>query len=102
MHACDQCLQDDKLEIRSLAGATLSGLLKVLPSSLSTSLRDSILQQGRAAFPAGRVSKAPALSVTELHSSVIRLAALLSSSPYTICHWCADPCNLRCALPLGL
>lgn len=98
VHACDRCLQDEKLEIRSLAGATLSGLVKVLPVTLSEFLRESILEQARAAFPPGRISKASPLSVTELHSCVIRLAALLSSSPYTICDWCGRPHTLACAL----
>lgn len=92
--ACDKCLQDEKLEIRSLAGATLSGLLKVLPADLAEALRGRILQQGRDMFPVGRVQKMRGPSVTQQHSCVIRLAALLSSSPYTICDWCA-----RCLLP---
>lgn len=90
VQACDRCLLDDKLEIRSLAGATLSGLLKVLPTALAASLRSHILQQGRDAFPAGRPPHGSASLVTQQHSCVIRLAALLSSSPYIICDWCVQ------------
>eukprot|EP00892_Ulva_mutabilis_P003225 jgi/Ulvmu1/12903/UM098_0091.1 len=87
VQACDRCLQDDKLEIRSLAGVTLSGLLKVIPPVLEVPLRNNILQQGRKAFPAGRMQHGPESTVMTQHSCVIRLAALLSSSPYTICDW---------------
>jgi hypothetical protein len=86
--AFETCLQDDKLEIRTLASKTLSGLIKVLPPDLFETVNSKIVSEAQVAFPSHKSASA-APTIVQLHSCVLKLAALLQSSPYELADWCA-------------
>jgi proteasome activator subunit 4 len=83
----ETCLQDDKLEIRILAGNTLSGLIKVLPAEQFNTLKSRITGEAQAVFPGRRNKQQAPESPIKLHGTVLKLAALLQSSPYQVCEW---------------
>ena len=87
--AFEASLQDDKLEIRTLASNTLSGVIKVLPPDLFESIQSKIVKEAQAAFPGRKQQPTTAPSVVQLHSCVLKLAALLQSSPYELADWYA-------------
>lgn len=87
--AFESSLQDDKLEIRTLASNTLSGVIKVLPPDLFDTVKSRIVKEAQAAFPGRKQQPTIAPSVVQLHSCVLKLAALLQSSPYELAEWYA-------------
>lgn len=86
--AFEASLQDDKLEIRTLASNTLSGLIKVLPPRLFEAVKSKIVKEAQAAFPGRKQQPANAPTIVQLHSCVLKLAALLQSNPYELADWC--------------
>ena len=108
MHGFRGALADGKLEIRTIASTGLSGLVKVLPDASVATLRDELLTEAAAVFPAQQQRalrkngvKAEAASkrngvvaeeadlATRRHACLLGLRALLQSSPHTIPNWCA-------------
>ena len=99
--AFEASLQDDKLEIRTLASNTLSGVIKVLPPDLFEAVRLQIVKEAQAAFPGRKQQPATAPSAVQLHSCVLKLAALLKSSPYKLADWCATFMCVMCTFSLA-
>jgi hypothetical protein len=96
-----QGLQDPQAEVRHLAGATLSGLIKGLPATEASAVRERLLQQALALFGAGpgsgkrrrgaegsaSSSSGGKASLAEAQACIQGLKALVMSSPYDCPSW---------------
>ncbi|KFM25207.1 Proteasome activator complex subunit 4 [Auxenochlorella protothecoides] len=96
-------LSDAKLEVRDLAAATLSGLLKGMEESKTASLRAAFLADVERLLPAkrgrkrmvpgplpplpGTAAAAPGPSLARRHAAVQGLRAFVLSSPYDVPAW---------------
>ena len=100
-------LEDEKLEVRELAGTTLSGLIRGLSPSEAASLRRRFLQKAIEVFPTrnrrrridtttttvgpstfGSTSSTPVLLPLPVrHGAALSLQALVLSSPYDVPLW---------------
>jgi hypothetical protein len=96
-----QGLQDPQAEVRHLAGATLSGLIKGLPAVEASAVRERLLQQALVLFGAGpgsgkrrrgaegsaSSSSSSKGSLAEAQACIQGLKALVMSSPYDCPSW---------------
>ena len=95
-----QRFEDEKLEVRELSAATLSGLIRGLPPSEAASLRAKFLARALEVFPARsrrrRRDEADAPAVPAVaplpvrHGAALALQALVLSSPYDVPLWLPD------------
>jgi hypothetical protein len=113
-------LSDDKLEVRGLAAATLSGLLRGLPEAEAEALRRRSLARAAELFPGRRrrrvgggggaaaAAPPPPAPLPERHGAALALQAFVLSSPYDVPPWLPDvlmalvrlasePAPIRCA-----
>lgn len=89
----ENSLEDSKLELRTIASASLAGLVKALPEPQAAQLRTHLLDGAAKLFPARRLHRAAASAAAETadgikrHACVLGLRALLQSSPHRIPAW---------------
>jgi hypothetical protein len=85
---CRQRLADDRPEIGTLAGSTLSGLMRVLPDGQLQALLADVLRDAARLFPQRRRQRPAAGATTlERQACALSLRSLLQSSPYQIKRW---------------
>lgn len=89
-----QRLEDSKLEVRELAAATLSGVLRGLAPEEQAALRKRCLARAADLFPGrrrrrldGDVTAAQQAPLPERHGVVLALKAFVLSSPYDVPPW---------------
>ncbi|CAF90547.1 unnamed protein product, partial [Tetraodon nigroviridis] len=79
-------LQDEQLEVRVMAGTTLSGLLQCCFLPLDARLQQQLQALGRTRLPKAR-AEAAASDLVRPHAGVLGLSACVLSSPYQVPDW---------------
>jgi len=80
-----RCLDDEVVEVREKAAATLSGILRLSPRRSILALKDRFLRLLRkTSIPADRKSVKYNLAVRQRHAAILGVCALIDSYPYTV------------------
>ncbi|GJJ09449.1 hypothetical protein Clacol_003672 [Clathrus columnatus] len=79
-------LDDEKIEVREMAGTTLSGILRSSPKDPILMLRTRFVDLSRVDLPP-RSSPLYHEAVRRLHGAIIGICALIDAFPYTIESW---------------
>uniref|UniRef100_H3CC65 Proteasome activator complex subunit 4 C-terminal domain-containing protein n=1 Tax=Tetraodon nigroviridis TaxID=99883 RepID=H3CC65_TETNG len=80
-------LQDEQLEVRVMAGTTLSGLLQCCFLPLDARLQQQLQALGRTRLPKARAEAAASADLVRPHAGVLGLSACVLSSPYQVPDW---------------
>ena len=89
-------LEDPKLEVRDMACATVSGVIRVMTPARQTECRNLLITRSQEVFPdskrrrrtGGRPSRDELIdSIAVRHGAVLGLKALVISSPYDVPEW---------------
>ncbi|KAM4624596.1 proteasome activator complex subunit 4B [Polymixia lowei] len=81
-----QLLQDEQLEVRDMAGTTLSGLLQCHFFPLDSSLQTQLQTLSQTRLPKARGELA-STDLVRRHAGVLGLSACILSSPYDVPDW---------------
>lgn len=82
-----KCLDDDVVEVREMAGTTLSGILRLSPRRSVLNLRDRFVKLASKSCLPNRESLEYNPSLRQRHAAIIGICALVDSFPYTIEKW---------------
>ncbi|KAI6153365.1 hypothetical protein BKA82DRAFT_3971276 [Pisolithus tinctorius] len=82
-----KCLDDDVVEVREMAGTTLSGILRLSPRRSVLNLRDRFVKLASKSRLPNRESLEYNPSLRQRHAAIIGICALVDSFPYTIEKW---------------
>lgn len=85
-------LEDPKLEVRELASATVSGVIRALPEEKQRQIRQEMLTKAAEMFPETKKRKVDRqlksnAAVAERHGAALGLNALVMASPYDVPNW---------------
>lgn len=82
-----KCLDDEVVEVREMAGRTLSGILRLSPRRSVLDLKNRFIRLARKSQLPDRDSSLYNLALRQRHAAIIGICALIDSFPYTIERW---------------
>ncbi|KAJ7462702.1 hypothetical protein B0H11DRAFT_2310714 [Mycena galericulata] len=85
-----KCLDDEVVDVREMAAATLSGILRLSPRRHILTLRDRFVQLIKKSHIPPRQDPGYARGVRQRHAAILGVCALVDSVPYTVEKWTPD------------
>ncbi|XP_046888598.1 proteasome activator complex subunit 4B-like [Hypomesus transpacificus] len=82
-----QLLQDEQLEVRDMAGTTLSGFLQCQFFPLDASLQNQLQSLSHTSLPRARSRELSSTDLVRRHAGVLGLSACILSCPYDVPVW---------------
>ncbi|KAK0553638.1 Proteasome activator BLM10 [Tilletia horrida] len=82
-----ELLQDAHLEVREMASATLSGIIRCSQRSMIKQLKENFTRQVKSVRLPKRDAPDYQTKLLKLHGGILGVVALLSASPYTVPDW---------------
>ncbi|GLB36425.1 putative protein with domain of unknown function (DUF3437) [Lyophyllum shimeji] len=82
-----ECLDDEVVEVREMAAATLSGILRLSPRRSVLVLRDRFVRLAKSSHIPPRHHPDYNKAIRQRHAAILGICALIESYPYTVEKW---------------
>ncbi|OBZ79723.1 Proteasome activator complex subunit 4 [Grifola frondosa] len=87
MEVVCRCLDDEVVEVREMAGTTLSGILRLSPRRSVIALKDRFVRLVKNSKLPDKQSPTYNSAMRQLHAAILGICALIDSYPYTVEKW---------------